>query len=141
MSQRAESTDSLLTNALLIGAGLFLVWKVGGAILSKLGDAAGAVGAQAKKVSDFVTSPIARGIVWWQLPAPIGVTSKFVIQSTGAVLDPTQYKIQWMKAAGAMADNYGGELPTVRVNGVTYIVGPRDSRGNYPLVNVGALLL
>lgn len=125
----------IATNGLLIAGGVYLLYKLLTNITDKLGSAS------KQAIDNFVASPIAAAISWWRLPAPVNVTSKFIVQSSGAILDPNAYPIEWMKSTGARAAQYGGELPTVRYMNQTYLVGPRDERGNYPLVPAASVML
>jgi hypothetical protein len=130
-----STTNTLLKLALYAGAayvGYKYLLKPFLAGLDKLG-----------KLGQQVTEPVANAIssayLWWTLPPPIGVTGQFVLQDSGAFIDPTSVKVTWINSDAAFdprAANYNGQLPTIVYRGITYVLGPHDANGNYPAVRL-----
>ena len=114
-------TDSSLLNVVLLGGVAFLLYK----IVTTIGSAAsGAITTVGASIGDLLSK--------WIIPAPVNVTGKYVLQDTGALIDPTTVSVTWINSNDPAAAVYGGQLATILVNGKTYLLGSHDDNGNYP---------
>lgn len=122
--ERSGANQTVIQLALLAG-GFFIGYKILTSLAGKIKDVATDAG---HALGDRLGK--------WIYGAPIGVLGKFIVQTNGAVLDPIQYPIAWMKSSDPAAIPHGGALPTIRYNNAVYVLGTRDLNGNWPAVKL-----
>lgn len=88
----------------------------------------------AQAAGNALATPVAAVINWWSLPAPINANGQYVLQDSGATIDPSVAPINWINSSDPRAAPYGGQLPIIQVGPNKYVLGPHDDRGNYPAV-------
>jgi len=124
-----KSTQDLLVKLALVGGGLYLLWKLitglGGAAKDLLNSLARSTTQVAQQATAPVANVLAQPIIWWTAKPPINLAGKIVLQPSGQIIDPSTVDIAWE-----------GDIPTMTLGGVKYILGPHDASGNFPAINM-----